>query len=99
MNIINNSNDELKATKTNILNIFIQGKNSDRVSQGKKSIALVLCLLFGIIGVHRFYVGKAWTGLLYMFTGGFFGLGWLYDIICILTGCFQDSEGNYLINW
>lgn len=35
--------------------------------------------LFGVCGLHRFYLGKFGTGLLYFFTGGLFGLGTLYD--------------------
>ena len=35
--------------------------------------------LFGVCGLHRFYLGKFGTGLLYFMTGGLFGLGTLYD--------------------
>lgn len=35
--------------------------------------------LFGVCGLHRFYLGKFGTGLLYFVTGGLFGLGTLYD--------------------
>ncbi len=35
--------------------------------------------LFGVCGLHRFYLGKFGTGLLYFLTGGLFGLGTLYD--------------------
>ena len=49
-----------------------------------KWLAFVLCFLFGWLGVHRFYEGKIGTGLLYMFTGGLFGIGWLIDLIILL---------------
>ncbi|MET0284376.1 MAG: TM2 domain-containing protein [Polyangiales bacterium] len=40
-----------------------------------------LLLLVGFFGLHRFYVGKWATGLLYLCTAGLCGLGWLYDIL------------------
>lgn len=49
-----------------------------------KWAALVLCILFGWLGAHRFYEGKKISGFFYMFTLGAFGLGWLYDIIRLI---------------
>lgn len=62
-------------------------------SSHSKWVAFVLCLLLGGIGVHRFYVGKIGTGILYIFTGGLFGIGWLVDFIMILCGSFTDKSG------
>ncbi len=43
------------------------------------SVAWVLLTFLGLFGVHRMYMGKWLTGLLYLVTLGLFGLGWLYD--------------------
>jgi len=43
------------------------------------SLAWVLLTFLGVFGLHRFYMGKWLTGILYLLTGGFFLLGVLYD--------------------
>lgn len=43
------------------------------------NIAWVLLTFLGAFGIHRFYMGKFGTGLLYLLTGGLLGLGVLYD--------------------
>lgn len=48
-----------------------------------KWVALLLCIFFGGLGIHRFYEGKIATGLLYLFTYGLLGLGWIVDIVRI----------------
>lgn len=50
-----------------------------------KWVALVLCLFFGYLGVHRFYEGKIATGIVWLLTGGVLGIGVFIDIILILT--------------
>jgi|TARA_Y100000031_G_C8187455_1_gene369674 TctA family transporter len=46
-------------------------------------VAYLLWFFLGIFGIHRFYLNRVGTGLLYLFTLGFFGIGWLIDIFLI----------------
>lgn len=62
-------------------------------------VALLLCFFLGYLGIHRFYVGKIGTGILYLVTGGLFGIGWLIDLIIIATGRFRDYYGFRLVVW
>ena len=41
--------------------------------------ALLLCFFLGSLGIHRFYVGKIRTGILWLVTGEILGIGWLID--------------------
>lgn len=43
------------------------------------TVAWLLLTFLGVFGVHRFYMGKIWTGLLYFCTGGLFLVGVLHD--------------------
>lgn len=83
--IINNSN--------NNSNVNNNGYNPYMSKPKSKGVAIVLCLLLGWLGIHRFYTGKAGTGILYMFTFGLWGIGILIDLILIITGSFRDKSG------
>lgn len=43
------------------------------------TVAWILLTFLGIFGVHRMYMGKWITGIIYLFTGGLFVVGVLYD--------------------
>ena len=55
-----------------------RGANDDELF-----IAYLIWLFLGIIGGHRFYFGHIGLGLLYLFTGGLFGIGWFVDLFLI----------------
>ncbi|GHD38688.1 hypothetical protein GCM10007053_29670 [Halioglobus pacificus] len=47
------------------------------------NLAWILLTFLGIFGVHRFYMGKIFTGLIWLCTGGLFLLGWLWDLLTL----------------
>lgn len=49
-----------------------------------KWVDFFLCLFLGYFGVHKFYEGKIGIGIIYLFTLGLFGIGWVIDIFAIL---------------
>lgn len=63
------------------------------VSPKSKNFALILCIFLGFFGAHQFYVGKTGKGILYLFTFGLVGFGWIIDIIAIASGAFEDANG------
>ncbi len=69
------------------------------VSPKSRLAALLLCFFFGYLGLHRFYVGKVGTGILWLLTGGVFGIGFIVDFIMIIIGSFTDKSGAFVHNW
>jgi TM2 domain-containing membrane protein YozV len=63
-----------------------------RPGQFDYNIAWLLCFFLGLLGFHRFYQAKFLTGVLYLVSGGLFGIGWIYDL-CTLNE--QIDEANY----
>ena len=68
-----------------IIDLFLipgMDKEADhQYSGGDKdyNVSWILLTFLGMFGVHRFYLGKWVTGLIWFFTGGLFLLGYLYD--------------------
>ncbi len=61
--------------------------------------AFLLCFFLGILGAHRFYVGKIGTGILQLVTLGGLGIWALIDFIMSIVGAFTDKEGNKITQW
>ncbi len=76
--IINNNNSASAAASSSANNV-----NGYPFRICSKWVAFFLALFLGFVGAHRFYEGKIGSGLIYMFTFGFFGIGWLFDVITI----------------
>ncbi len=69
------------------------------VSDCRRVSAILLCLVLGVFGGHRFYLGykaKAW---LQLFTIGGLGLWMLGDLILLLTGELRDGRGRKIRRW
>ena len=81
----------IQADSNNNDDIFSMGLEDGEKSQ---SIALALWFLFGIFGVHRFYLGHIGIGILYLLTGSLCGIGWIIDGIQFLTGKLKPVDGK-----
>src|SRR5712675_2638080 len=64
---------------------------------GEKSqlTAALLCFFLGGLGIHRFYLGYTWQGIVQLLTLGGLGIWALIDFIRILTGSLQPKNGDY----
>ena len=75
---------------------------SNQVTAGPVHVTwmdFLLCLFLGMLGVHKFRENRVGMGLLYLFTGGLFGIGWLIDCIKYLVGAIQNTSlENYAIS-
>ena len=58
---------------------------------------LLFAIFLGGLGIHRFYVGKIGTGILWLLTGGCLGIGALVDIIMIATESFADDDNRLIV--
>jgi TM2 domain-containing membrane protein YozV len=54
----------------------------------------ILLTFLGWLGIHRLYMGKWFTGIVYMFTAGLFGLGILWDFLT-LNEQLSDVNNDY----
>lgn len=77
----------LRAETPNIIintNVNNDGNMGQYGNAKNKWVAFLLCFFAGYLGAHKFYEGKTGTGILYIFTAGLFGIGWLCDCIALL---------------
>lgn len=59
---------------------------------------LLLCIFFGLLGVHRFYTGNKRIAIAQLLTTGGLGVWVLVDLVLIITDSYRDGAGNSLIH-
>ena len=66
-----------------------------RYTSGNKdyTVSWILLTFLGIFGIHRFYLGKWITGLIWLLTGGLFLIGLLYDLWTLNTQIDEVNRG------
>jgi len=85
-----------------IVDLFLIPTMADEADRNYQSgrfdygVAWVLLVLLGFFGVHRFYLGKIGTGLLYLLTAGFFVFGVVYDL-CTLNEQVDEQNQKAMI--
>lgn len=97
------TSDVLKAaTKSPSNETTASSKLSTMNANGLNPVVyLLIVIVFGVFGVHKFIDGSVGIGVLYLLTGGLCGVGWLVDIIkaimILIKSNSQDTE--YLLQW
>ena len=74
-------------------------ERSPGVSDCSRSIAMILVLLLGLVGGHRFYVGRVGTAFAMLFSLGGLGIWWLIDVVIVASGQLKDSDGKRVSEW
>jgi len=68
---------------------------SGKLSGKSQVTALILVLLVGNLGIHRFYLGYIWQGIVQLLTLGGCGIWALIDLIRIITGDLKPKDDEY----
>ena len=68
-------------------------------SARSRGVALILGVLGGVFGLHRFYAGRTESGIWMAVTLGGLGMWWLYDMVLLIAGEFRDGDGLLMREW
>lgn len=83
--------------------IVLQKKPQQKegVSPKSRLVAFLLCtfVFTGVLGFHRFYVGKVGSGILMICTLGGLGIWFAIDWFLIVFGKFRDAENKLVSEW
>lgn len=65
-------------------------------AEGKSQLtAVLLCFFLGGLGIHRFYMGYTWQGIVQLLTLGGLGIWSLIDFIRLLTGSLKPKDAEW----
>jgi len=68
----------------------------NKTTNNRWLVTFLLCLLLGVFGAHRFYLGRIGTGILMLITFGGLGIWYLIDLILVIVGQLRDHDGNFV---
>ena len=83
---------EFKANKKQVketVKTLAKSVKKEPVSGNEKTVAIILLILVGALGIHKFYLGQIGPGILYLFTGGLCGIGLIIDLVKLLTDTYE----------
>ncbi len=90
------NSEQVTAQSTQTTEHYAAKTHHHRGGSGKSQlVALLLCLLVGGLGIHRFYLGYTTAGIIQLLTAGGCGIWALIDLIRIITGDLQPKNGSY----
>ena len=72
---------------------------AELVSPRSRGVALGLAVVGGVFGLHRFYTGRVQSGVWMCLSFGGLGIWYLYDVVVIAAGDFEDGEGRRVRRW
>ncbi len=77
----------------------LQNKLKKAGGPKKQLVAFLLCFFLGGMGIHRFYLGYTWQGIVQLLTGGGCGIWVLIDFIRIILNKLPAKGGAELESW
>ena len=84
---IKNIRDSLPQDRRETFDVQLMGREKSA------TVALILSLVIGTLGVDRFYVGSILLGVLKLITFGGLGIWYIVDLVLVITGSMTDSQG------